>query len=93
MLRCMCFNVSLCSISTYHIVIFVYEYCMKHAFDVVIGIFFSEYDVYIQLFFSYFFNVAILQFFYILDILFRCCSGASNPSDVQALAMPHLQRY
>ena len=35
---------------------------MKHVFYVVAGIFSLEYDVYIELFFSYFFNVAILYF-------------------------------
>ena len=39
---------------------------MKHVFYVVAGIFSLEYDVYIELFFSYFFNVAILHFFMFL---------------------------
>ena len=41
----LCFHVSPCSISIYHMVIFVWECCMKYEFDVAAGFFFSEYDV------------------------------------------------
>ena len=48
-------------LSTYHMVIFVWECCTKHMFDVAAEFFFSEYDVYLNYFFT-FFNAAILYF-------------------------------